>query len=270
MASTIYDNKKSAIDERYHTALAKAEDVYKKNVEWHKGMVTATKKGFWLKHYSGMGFLMLIAVLALGFLVPGIGTIVGVIGGAVIVVNNIAGMYLDKEALKKEKKEALENDEKAYHNTVANINTKYHREIQQLDAWYQQYQDEVKNTAKKYANGAEAAKLADRLAGSFSGMIDAVQNNVTVQVVDVTFEYNVYRDSISYGSYGTINFNAERLNPLTSDMQCEALARALFKFIKMNISTKYPQGKINLQHDDAKVWLRYTGVNTRYVAKRNF
>ena len=32
MASTIYDNKKNAIDERYHIELTKAEDVYKKNV----------------------------------------------------------------------------------------------------------------------------------------------------------------------------------------------------------------------------------------------
>lgn len=269
MASMIYDNKKSAIEERRRTALAKAEDVYKANNEWHQRMFEPKNVSFWVKHDSTISSIIVIAAVGIAVLMSAVAWVPLLIGGAASGFINIASGHLKKKALAQEKSEALQKDEKAYHNTVANINTKYHREMQQLDAWYQQYQEEVKKTAKQYAVGFEAPKLADRLAGSFSGMIDAVQNDVTVQVVDVTFEYSVYRDSISYGSYGTINFNAERLNPLTSDLQCEALARALYQFIKKNITIKYPQGKINMSHEDAYVRLCYTGVNTRYVAKRN-
>ncbi len=196
------------------------------------------------------GFFAAVAILLAGIVVVGI-------------VSATSSNQNDDQRTRAAKSKKLRADKAA--------DQDYQQETAQLDKWYADFQQQVKAQAVQYIRSAEVPWLADILADRYVSQIETALRDTSVKMVDVKLDYRVERDQIRYlgGGY-VIRFAEERIDPLTSDVQCVALAMTLCQYIVQLISRKYPQCKLTSVHNDAMYILQYTGLNLNYVPNKTF
>lgn len=273
MASTMYNQKKQTIEDRKKKRLEDAALKYtEEKVQADKGRRPANN-GFYIGMAPfvtgvGWGIIVVLALVAYTWAGP-----LGIIGATVLLGlwfagATIIGIYVSLRSNKKADK-AISVAREERRRVSENINQDYQKELKQLELWYQNYKENVKQQAKKYAGGTEAPRLAQKMGYQFEQMIETIRRDPVVKMIEVDFDYSVGLDKIFFLSNSVIDFEQERLNSLQSAQQCEALAQALARLMKKNVLNKYPQGQIQISHDDASVQMHYTGINPNHVPKRN-
>lgn len=270
MASQIYDGKKQIIEDkrikRKDEAVQKCTDIVQKSNKNRLSIGVSIAEGFYVSKW------LLIAVVVICALTESIEV------GAFALVLWFCGtvgvsIYLSYRSNNKADREVI-NARTEEKRTIDNIEKDYQNELNQLDLWYKNYEENVKNQAQKYCNGTEAPKLAQRMEEQFERLINDARRDPKIKVIDVDYDFIVGKDQIDCGlnrtyAFPAINFEQERLNSLQSDIQCEALAQAIARMIKASFKKKYPNDNVSIKHDDASVYMHYTGINPKYVPKKN-
>lgn len=275
MASNMYDEKKQIIEEKrkrlIDEAILKHEDIVKKSNKDRRTFWDGAALVFFPFFFPVFRWVALVVIL-------GICAGTGIIGTIVVVVLLLGsaiglGVYMSFNSNNKADI-AIRNSGTIKRDTINKIEKNYRDELSRLNSWYSNYEQNVKKLADQYRSGTEAPKLAQRMEGQFIHLIDNARRDPRIKVIDVDYDYTVHQDRITYGSqlnyaFQEIDFEQERLNPLQSELQCEALAQAIARMIITNFKRKYPSDNVSIKHNDAMVFMHYTGINPNYIPKRN-
>ncbi len=273
MASKMYDDKKQIIEERKKKRIEDATVKCDNAVSAGKQGRAAKNKGLIL----GAGiFVFPAAWVVLGLIGMALFINLGPVGLGILaallvlwLVSTTAIGAVSQHKIKAKAESGIHSAREIKRREISRAESDYQKEMKQLDAWYADYEENVKKQADQYCGGTEAPRLASKMEHQYEQMIHTGRRDTTKKVVEVRFDYSVLCDRIIYLSHSVIDFEQERLNPLQSGLQCEALAQALARVIKGSLKQKYPNDQVKISHNDASVSLYYTGVNPNYVPKRN-
>lgn len=268
MASTIYTNKKNVIEQNRKRKQDEADAYFRqRRADSEKdGGASVVSLCMGAVLLTGPGIAIAIIVCVLVGIYCGIPVMIAII----VLYATIAFGLKAIDALRKEKRanqvcrQEMENRQKKYEQ----IEKEYNQEVMQLDNWYKAYQADVKKMAEQYFNGQVVSSLATQMQSQFKQMIEDKEYNYTINIVNVDYSYSVFPEQITCPNR-TISFEIERINSLQNSIQCEALANALARTIKMYILQHRPNATIKIEHDDADVTIHYSGVNPHFIPKKN-
>lgn len=213
-----------------------------------------------------LGIILAIGGLGLEWILYGliIGAIAWPIANAVVKSSN-SNLEAEKQRLRDQ--------------AAAEIRAAYEEADRKTNQEIASYDSDVKSYSKKALGKAESLEpMVQHVTNMFQRMISHADSGAHMKFIESDFTYAVERDGISYryqsqytNPQDDYNFNRERYRDLSSDAECEGLARALAKLTMKKMTSLYPRDSINMSlfHKDAVVTLHFKGANPNFVPARN-
>lgn len=209
-----------------------------------------------------------------------LGTIIFFPIGAIL--GYIIGRIIYKNVLEKYEREVFEIDGEMKRLadeldcSIENLRNEY---TKKYNDYVKSFENDTQQRSIQLAESSLAKEVIDWMTEGFSKAIDAADRSSHIQVIDVPFVFNVYRDKITC-NLGTYDFEIKRCDNLTSPVEQSALAIAIASAMQVSIIMKYPKDvsgtdvSINIGYDYTAecsiAKITYVAANGNYQAKKSW